>query len=227
MRRPSFFLIKPCDGGHQFKREKTGRGSPLYTVHSATLRSASQLELKLTQEKHPPSKETKRLLKQRSQESIKQELLHSKEKESGRVEEQHLRKEKEDNGEWSVLRTNFPYIDQSPLDQGLGGFRVPGADQTNSISTLGTRTETYEDEEKRKDSVSTIQSVSCRNSFLGPPPSDERGKKTKKGLSSNAYSVPNLNPPATSPSTLHPCPSPPPSTSTPPPSYPTEVQTKM
>ena len=37
----------------------------------------------------------------------------------------------------------------------------------SEVSSSMFRTETYEDEEKRKDSVSTIQSVSCRNSFLG------------------------------------------------------------
>jgi len=44
--------------------------SPALTVHSATLKCSNGQDRKLFQEKHPPSKEEKRLIKQKSQDSV-------------------------------------------------------------------------------------------------------------------------------------------------------------
>lgn len=96
------------------------------TVHSATLRSSSQLELKLGQERHPPSKEAKRLLKQRSQESFKNE-------ESARTK----------GTDWTNHRASIPYIDQSPQESGPVEYKLQygenrSPDKRASTSTIGT-----------------------------------------------------------------------------------------
>jgi len=85
-----------------------------YTVHGATARppssqAGSSLDLKLHQERHPPSKEARRLLKQRSQESLKSNRSVRSRSIQG--------------------ASTIPYIDQSPVTDQPVPDTLPKGDQ--------------------------------------------------------------------------------------------------
>lgn len=85
-----------------------------YTVHGATARppssqAGSSLDLKLHQERHPPSKEARRLLKQKSQESLKSNRSVRSRSIQG--------------------ASTIPYIDQSPVNDQPVPDTLPLGDQ--------------------------------------------------------------------------------------------------